>query len=139
MFNPLKPFGIILFKRLLDALAGTKDPCFLGEQFCRHSVLLDPASSVRPCRAPRPDPPVVCPGFGLDRFIVYAFETSYLENYFYLNIFMILRAIFLYIFTHGASDVIPEHCIKDLQRQKGVGPLVSSQERRALLVSRLNR
>ena len=45
-----------------------RDPCFLGEQFCRHTVLLDPTSSARPRRAPRPDPPVVCPGFGLDRY-----------------------------------------------------------------------
>ena len=60
-------------RRFLDALAGTKDPCFLGEQLCRHSVLLDPASSARPSRAPRPDPPVVCPGFGLDASCIYRF------------------------------------------------------------------
>ena len=37
--------------------------------------------------------------------------------------------------------MIPGHALyeKGLQRQKGVGPLVSSQEQRALLVSRLNR
>ena len=37
----------------------------LGEQFCWHPVLPDPAPPPR--RAPRPDPPVVCPGFGLDK------------------------------------------------------------------------
>ena len=41
--------------------------CLLGEQFCWHPVLRDPAPSPR--RAPRPDPPVVCPGFGLDNYV----------------------------------------------------------------------
>ena len=39
--------------------------CLLGEQFCWHPVLPDPAPPPR--HAPRPDPPVVCPGFGLDK------------------------------------------------------------------------
>ena len=53
-------------RRVFDALGGTRDACLLGELFCRRPVLPDPAPPPR--RAPRPDPPVVCPGFGLDRF-----------------------------------------------------------------------
>ena len=53
-------------RRVFDALEGTGVPCFLGEQFCWHAVLHNPAPPPR-C-APRPDPPVVCPGFGLDRW-----------------------------------------------------------------------
>ena len=53
-------------RRLFDALEGAKDSCLLGEQFCWHLVLPDPVLPLR--RAPRLDPPVVCPGFGLDRF-----------------------------------------------------------------------
>ena len=40
--------------------------CFLGEQFCWHPILPDPARPFR--RAPRPVLPVVCPGFGFDRW-----------------------------------------------------------------------
>ena len=39
-------------RRVFDALEGTRDPCLLGEQFCWHPVLPDPA---RPS-AGRPDP-----------------------------------------------------------------------------------
>ena len=53
-------------RRVFDALGGTRDACLLGELFCRRPVLLGPAPPPR--RAPRPDPPVVCPGFGLDRY-----------------------------------------------------------------------
>ena len=52
----------------LDALKGTRDACLLGELFCRRPVLTDPVPSLR--RALRPDAPVVCSGFGLDRWIV---------------------------------------------------------------------
>ena len=52
--------------RVFDALEGGRDDCLLGELFCRHLVLRGPAPPPR--RAPRPDLPVVCPGFGLDRF-----------------------------------------------------------------------
>ena len=52
-------------RRVFDALEGTREARFLGEQFCWHPVLPDPA--LPPRRAPRPDPPVVCPGFGIDR------------------------------------------------------------------------
>ena len=44
-------------------MEGTRDPCLLREQFCWHPVLPDPAPPPR--RAPRPDPPVACPGFEL--------------------------------------------------------------------------
>ena len=47
-------------------MENTKDLLFLGEQFCWHPILPDPARPPR--RAPRPDPPVVCPGFGFDRY-----------------------------------------------------------------------
>ena len=54
------------FRRFVfDALGGTRASCLLGEQFCWHPVLPDPAPPPR-C-APRPDPPVVCPGFGFDK------------------------------------------------------------------------
>ena len=57
------------FRRLVfDALEGTGDICILGKQFCWYPVLPDPAPP--PCRAPRLDRPVVCPGFGIDRFFV---------------------------------------------------------------------
>ena len=47
------------------ALEGAREARLLDEQFCWHPVLPNPAPPPR--RAPRPDPPVVCPGFGLDR------------------------------------------------------------------------
>ena len=54
-------------RRLFDALESAGEDCPLGEQFCWRTVLPDPAPPPR--RAPRRDPPVVCPGFGLDRLI----------------------------------------------------------------------
>ena len=54
-------------RRIFDALGSTRKDCFLGEQFCWHPVLRDPAPPPR--RAPRRDPPVVCSGFGLDGFV----------------------------------------------------------------------
>ena len=53
-------------RRVFDALERTREARTLGEQFRWHPVLPDPAPP--PHRAPRPDPPVVCQGFGLDRF-----------------------------------------------------------------------
>ena len=64
--SPVRASGDTFRRREFDALEGTRDPCLLGEQFCWHPVLPDPAPPPR--RAPRPDPPVVCPGFGLDRW-----------------------------------------------------------------------
>ena len=42
-----------------------RDACLPGELFCRRPILRNPAPPPR--RAPRPDPPVVCLGSGLDR------------------------------------------------------------------------
>ena len=85
------------FKRcVFDALEDTRVPCLLGEQFCWHPVLLHPTPP--PHRAPRPDPPVVSPGF--------------------------------------PGHALHEKCS---HTQRGFGPLVSSQDERALLVPRINR
>ena len=40
----------------------------LGEPICRRPVMPVSPSPAAPLCAPRPDYPVVCPGFGLDRF-----------------------------------------------------------------------
>ena len=53
-------------RRFFDALGGTRVACLLGELFCRRSILPGPAPPPR--RAPRRDPPVVCPGFGFDKW-----------------------------------------------------------------------
>ena len=50
---------------VFDALGGTRDACPLCDLFCRRPVLPDPAPPPR--RAPRPDPPVVCSVFELDK------------------------------------------------------------------------
>ena len=34
-------------RRVFDALEGAREACFLGEQFCRHPVLPDPAPPPR--------------------------------------------------------------------------------------------
>ena len=62
----IRASGETFRRRVFDALEGARKDCPLGEQFCWHTVLPDPASPPR--RAPRRDPPVVCPGFGLSRF-----------------------------------------------------------------------
>ena len=59
--------GEMFQRRVFDVLGGTRDACLLGELFCRHPVPPRPAPPLR--RAPRPDPPVVCLGFGFDRFL----------------------------------------------------------------------
>ena len=58
--------GETFWRLVYDAFKDTKEACFRGEQFCWHPVLPEPAPPLR--RAPRPDPPVVCSGFGIDRF-----------------------------------------------------------------------
>ena len=90
--------------------------CFLAEQVYWHSILLDPARPFR--RAPRPDPTVVCPGFGFDKWI--------------LQLVIVVVGLGL--------RLIPGHALheKGLQKQIGVGTLVSSQERRALFVLLIN-
>ena len=53
---------------VFDAFGGTREVCFLGEEFCWHPVLPDPAPPLR--RALRPDAPVVCSAFGFDKLFV---------------------------------------------------------------------
>ena len=57
--------GEFFRRRVFDALGATRVLFFLGQQFCWHSVLPDPA--LRLLDAPRTDLPVVCSGFGHDR------------------------------------------------------------------------
>ena len=52
-------------RRVFDALVGAREACFLGEQFCWHPVLPDPAPPPR--RALRSDAPLICLDFGFDR------------------------------------------------------------------------
>ena len=54
-------------RRVFDALESAGKDCSLGEQFCWQTVLPDPTPPPR--RAPRRDPPVVCPGFGFDKYL----------------------------------------------------------------------
>ena len=61
MISLVRAFGGSFRRRVFDALEGTREARLLGEQFCWHPVL--PDSAPPPRRAPRPDPPVVYPGF----------------------------------------------------------------------------
>ena len=54
-------------RRVFDALEDTSDASLLSELFCRRPALPSPTSLPR--RSPRTDPPVVCPGFELERFV----------------------------------------------------------------------
>ena len=56
--------GDMFERRFYDAMDCTRDCCFLGGHFCEHLVLPKPAPPH--CRAPRPDPPMVCLFFELD-------------------------------------------------------------------------
>ena len=160
------------FRRcVFDVLKGMRDAYLLGEMFCRRPVLPGLAPLLR--YAPRPDLPVVCPGFGFDK-------------YKRLRLFVLLksRPKSCRRFLEGkrvrcfrgeqtrrrpdpprpAPPRRPAVCCPDptcpwyirvldstnqrlfpdmlheqkLQRQKGDGPLVSSQEHRALLAPRIN-
>ena len=51
---------------LFDALEGTREACSLGELHCRRPILTDTVPSPR--RVLRPDAPVECSSFGLDKF-----------------------------------------------------------------------
>ena len=64
----VRAFGETFSRRVFDALEGTRDACLLGVLFCWRLVL--PGAAPPPRRAPRPDSPVVCPGFGFDRSIL---------------------------------------------------------------------
>ena len=93
--------------------------------FWRRNVLSAPllGPALPPRRARRPDPPVVCPGFGLDRF---------LDD---LNVF-VENSI-----DTGRSDLRIEALFPDMpcskrfyrEKQATVCLLVSSQEQRSLL------
>ena len=60
--------GATFRRRVFDALEKSRKDCPLGAQFYWKKVPLDPAPPPR--RAPRRDPPVVCPGFGFDKFVL---------------------------------------------------------------------
>ena len=53
---------------IFDRLGGARDGCLLGEPTRRRPVLPVPAPLRRPAVRRPPDPPVICPGFGLDKF-----------------------------------------------------------------------
>ena len=60
-------FTTVVFDAL-EALEGKMNGCIMGTPSCRRPVLNRPAPPPR--RAPpSPDPPVVCPGFWLDRLL----------------------------------------------------------------------
>ena len=48
----VRAYGAVFRRRVFVALEGARDPCLLGDQFCWHPVLPDPA----PPSAGRPDP-----------------------------------------------------------------------------------
>ena len=56
---------------VFDALEGTRDGCVLCEQTRRRPIQPGlPSPAAPPCAAP-PDPSVVCPDFGFDRFVIF--------------------------------------------------------------------
>ena len=77
----LVPASRKALKRNYIFLQGTVNLCFLGELFCWQPILPDPARPLR--RAPRPNPLVVCPGFGFDRSIQKQTYPSQLLKYFH--------------------------------------------------------
>ena len=71
--------GKTLKRLFFDPLESTRDLFFLGEKFCWHPILPNPARPPR--RAPRPDLPVVCPGFNFGRFLdLPGMERVYSDN-----------------------------------------------------------
>ena len=59
-----------LFRTVVfDALGGARDGRVLCEQSRRRPILPGPPRPAAPPCAARPDPPVVCPGFGFDKFL----------------------------------------------------------------------
>ena len=111
---------------VLDVLDGKRDGRLLGEPTRRRPVLPRPALPRRPTyRAPPcPNPPVVCPGLGFDKKLL-------LHIYIYIYVYVCMCT---YVF-------IPGHALhgKGFKKQTGVGPLVSSQKRRAAVFPRINR
>ena len=51
-----------------DALEGERNGFLQGKPICRR-VMLPPTAPPICCAPPRPDPPVVCPGFGFDKYV----------------------------------------------------------------------
>ena len=102
--------GEMFRRRFFDALEGTRGACFLGELFCRRHILTDPA------------PPLRCALDPTGSFYVRDLDST--------GEFSQTKSCFF-------SDM---PCMKKgLQRKKGVGPLVSSQEQRALPVLVISR
>ena len=64
MISLVRASGETFRLRVFDALEGARDAFLLAGMFSRRSVLPDHARPPR--RAPRPDPPVEFPHFGLD-------------------------------------------------------------------------
>ena len=63
--------GASFRRRFLDALEKLGKLVSWANKLCLHPVLPDPAPPPR--NAPRPDPPVVCPGLGL---VLFSFASS---------------------------------------------------------------
>ena len=53
---------------VLDALGEPGDGCVLRRETLRRSTLPGPPCPAAPLCAARPDPPVVCPSFGFDKY-----------------------------------------------------------------------
>ena len=107
---------------VVETLEGKKVRCLLGEQTRRRLDLPRPAPPRRPAVC-RPDP--ACP--------------------WYVRVLDSTSALTLMVVACGNLVILmgesPGHALheKGLQRQKGAGPLVSSQERRALFIPLLKR
>ena len=124
--------GFRLFVRLktlkrcfVDALERTVDFCFLCKCFCWHPILPDPAPLLG--QALRPEPPVVCLGFGFDRFSCKHISSS-------------CKACPASIVQCGILVTSDMPCMKRVySNKKGVVPPFGSQEQSALLVPLINR
>ena len=68
---------------VFDALEDTRDGCVLRGETRRRSILPGPPCPAAPLCAARPDPPVVCPGFGFGRFVLHriSFFRAYGETF----------------------------------------------------------
>ena len=54
---------------VFDVLEDTRDGCVLRRETRRRPILPGPPCPAAPLCAARPDPPVVCPGFGFDKYL----------------------------------------------------------------------
>ena len=81
-----------------DALVRKEDGCFLGGPSRRRPVLPFPAPPRRTAvRRPSPDPPVVCPGFGLDKYTLYSFM---------FLIYIYIYTYYVYAYTSVISNLL---------------------------------